>query len=301
MKYAFIDYENVNTLDIDGINLCEYARIFLFVGAADNQNYVMLPSNIDNMLNISLIKVHKIAKNNLDFHIAYFLGRLDVTVNKDVEFHVLSYDRGYEGLCEFISSQPNGRRCRLLLARQLANIQPLLENKGQEGEATQAEAVSKPSISISVPMDKSCQEFFHKYRNIIKKTKDKSHLPTNRQALRNHIIATTGMKYLQGHKAEEYTQAIMKYLGALKALSFDGEEVIWDLGQHYEAVDRYQTFKTGLLSRKVVRRPKTKKALTNEIRSLVQNNEKQTLFILQQLKNDQIIENLTEGEVKYLR
>ena len=31
MKYAFIDYENLNNLD--GLNLAEYKRIFLFTGS----------------------------------------------------------------------------------------------------------------------------------------------------------------------------------------------------------------------------------------------------------------------------
>ncbi|MDP0012958.1 hypothetical protein Q7399_01995 [Glaesserella parasuis] len=35
MKYAFIDYENVNSLD--GLNLQEYDRTFLFIGSVNNQ------------------------------------------------------------------------------------------------------------------------------------------------------------------------------------------------------------------------------------------------------------------------
>lgn len=68
MKYAFIDYENLNSLD--GLALQEYDRLFLFVGASNNQTEIRLTEKFSDEINITLIKIKSIAKNNVDFHIA---------------------------------------------------------------------------------------------------------------------------------------------------------------------------------------------------------------------------------------
>lgn len=72
MKYAFIDYENLNKLD--GLNLAEYERVFLFTGSTTKS--INLSESFTDEINITLITVKAIAKNNVDFHIAYYLGKL---------------------------------------------------------------------------------------------------------------------------------------------------------------------------------------------------------------------------------
>lgn len=111
MKYAFIDYENLNTLD--RLELEKYNRIFLFTGASDGQSSIRFSDKFNDELNITLVTVKDILKNNVDFHIAYYLGKLDATVDKNIEFHVLSKDQGYSGICSFIQHQRESRSCFL--------------------------------------------------------------------------------------------------------------------------------------------------------------------------------------------
>ncbi|MCL7802044.1 PIN domain-containing protein, partial [Pasteurella multocida] len=98
MKYAFIDYENIHSLD--NINLKEYEKIYLFLGA--QQQYISLSEKFNDLLNINLITIKNIAKNNLDFHLAYFLGKVDQEVDKQIGFEVISKDKGYQGICDYI-------------------------------------------------------------------------------------------------------------------------------------------------------------------------------------------------------
>ena len=85
MKYAFIDYENIHSLD--NLNLHLYERIFLFLGA--NQPTIQLSEKFNDELNITLITVQSSGKNNLDFHIAYYLGKMDMQTDKNIEFCVI--------------------------------------------------------------------------------------------------------------------------------------------------------------------------------------------------------------------
>ncbi|SSZ29702.1 Uncharacterised protein [Aggregatibacter aphrophilus] len=82
MKYAFIDYENIHSLD--NLNLHLYERIFLFLGA--NQPTIQLSEKFNDELNFTLITIKNIAKNNLDFHIAYYLGKMDMQTDKILSF-----------------------------------------------------------------------------------------------------------------------------------------------------------------------------------------------------------------------
>ena len=110
MKYAFIDYENVHSLSL--WDLADFEKIFLFIGA--NQKAIELSSKFEDELNITLITIKSVAKNNLDFHLTYYLGKLDAQTDKQIAFHIFSNDKGYEGICEFISKQKQGRECRLI-------------------------------------------------------------------------------------------------------------------------------------------------------------------------------------------
>lgn len=101
MKYAFIDYENIHSLD--NINLNKYEKIYLFLGA--QQQSITLSEKFNDQIVIHLITIKDVAKNNLDFHLAYFLGKFDQEVDKNIHFDVISKDKGYQGICDYIQNQ----------------------------------------------------------------------------------------------------------------------------------------------------------------------------------------------------
>ena len=169
MKYAFIDYENLHSLD--GLNLVEYERIFLFVGAANK--CINLTEKFSDEVHITLITVKEIGKNNVDFHIAYYLGKLDTIVDKRIEFYILSNDQGYNGICQFISQQNNKRVCL-----RLENNKP---------EMQKVESVPEPQ-----KIDKVTQTV-NEYVAYIKQAV-KRHLPAKLSTLQNDIHNKTCLR-----------------------------------------------------------------------------------------------------------
>jgi hypothetical protein len=59
---------------------------------------------------VELIRIPSTGNNNLDFHLAFHLGRLDANVDPSVTFHVLSRDTGFDGLLAHIKRR--GRQCK---------------------------------------------------------------------------------------------------------------------------------------------------------------------------------------------
>ena len=110
LKIAFVDLENVGTLK--KIDLSPYAYAVVLVGARQHQ--VTLGS--DSACPLMVIKVpdhpgpaSKRPKHNLDFHLAYYLGRYDTIVRPGVTFEVISSDRGFLALIDHIAA--HGRLC----------------------------------------------------------------------------------------------------------------------------------------------------------------------------------------------
>jgi hypothetical protein len=130
MRWAFIDYENIGTLK--NIDLSGYDRVILLVGF--KQPKVCFGDILyDNPINITFIKLADVQKNNLDFHLSYYLGKFDAEADKHIKFEVISNDNGFEPLVNFIAS--NGRKCAMRrtyttvkcpieLFNSLSNIEP---------------------------------------------------------------------------------------------------------------------------------------------------------------------------------
>lgn len=180
MKYAFIDYENLNSLD--GLALDEYDRIFLFIGASSNQYSIRLTDKFNDEINITLITVKEIAKNNVDFHIAYYLGKLDNSVDKEIEFYLFSKDQGYDALCRFIEDRNNGRICKRIGLALTESVDSIL--KIDNTAESEKEKINRA---------------FEQYRAFIKE-RNRKNLPAKLTALQNDIHNRTVFKGLDKNK-----------------------------------------------------------------------------------------------------
>ncbi|BBO88987.1 PIN domain-containing protein [Desulfosarcina ovata] len=115
MIWAFVDYENVGSLE--AINLSDYEKVFVFCGPRNTKvKFGTLPS--PDICRIELIGVSTMGNNNLDFHLAFYLGRLHEIADKTITFHIISNDSGFNGLvnhlkrigrkCKKVGTQPSG-------------------------------------------------------------------------------------------------------------------------------------------------------------------------------------------------
>lgn len=106
MKWAFIDYENVGNLDC--IDLSSYEKVVLFLGAKQPKiNFGT--SRYNQPIDMLLVQLKACQANNLDFHLAYYLGKFNEQLEKRISFDVISNDNGFAPLIAHIKN--NGRQC----------------------------------------------------------------------------------------------------------------------------------------------------------------------------------------------
>lgn len=107
MQWAFVDYENVGSLE--GLKLESYHRIFVFCGPKNTKlKFGSLPTI--GSLQFEIIGVPTISDNNVDFHLSFYLGAWHSQVEKCISFHIVSRDNGFNGLIQHIKGL--GRDCR---------------------------------------------------------------------------------------------------------------------------------------------------------------------------------------------
>ena len=103
-NFILIDSENVKPESIEKLGE-EHFRVIVFVGA----NLRRLDFAIANALqsvgsNGSYVQISSRAPEALDFHIAYYIGRLS-TAHPDAYFHIISKDKGFDPLIKHLRDQ----------------------------------------------------------------------------------------------------------------------------------------------------------------------------------------------------
>lgn len=280
MKYAFIDYENIHSLD--NLNLHFYERIFLFLGA--NQTTIQLSEKFNDELNFTLITIKNIAKNNLDFHIAYYLGKMDMQTDKNIEFCVISKDNGYSGICEFIQNQRNPRKC-VLLKPSLPDVEEepmkLIEDK------------SSKTANINI------EQYLEEFQAYISKAKVE-HLPRKKDKLCNSIRSQTGIKSLDEKLSQGSIDRVFNALCKQNIIAINGDKFQYP---QLENESIYVKYKKHLLQREQKHRPASLKSLKNDIASKcnIKNDVTKVNAIIQHLVSNKIIKNSSELKIDYLK
>ena len=107
MKWAFIDYENIGSLG--KVDISTYKKVVVFLGAKQSK-IDFNESRYDKPIDLVLIQIKTSQSNNLDFHLAYYLGKFDGEAAESVTFDVISNDSGFSPLISHIKS--TGRQCK---------------------------------------------------------------------------------------------------------------------------------------------------------------------------------------------
>lgn len=103
-NYVLIDHENVqpgsgSLLDKTGV------KVLVFVGASQKKIAVTLAATLQPLgTRVTYVQISSNGKNALDFHIAYYIGRLAVE-DADAVFHVVSKDTGFDPLMQHLKTQ----------------------------------------------------------------------------------------------------------------------------------------------------------------------------------------------------
>jgi hypothetical protein len=119
-RILFVDYENVQNIDLDFINK-ENLETIVFVGKSQKKIPIEIVQKAQQLG--KLMTWHQIegqGSNALDFHIAFLLGHLTAhDAGKADEYIVLSKDKGFDPLLRYIQKERyNCRRINSLLELQ---------------------------------------------------------------------------------------------------------------------------------------------------------------------------------------
>ena len=103
-NYVLIDFENVTPDNLDLLDQ-EWIRVFLFVG----KNQTKLPFPMVKAIQklgsrAEYVEMTGTGHNALDFHIAFYIGRISAT-DKDAYFHIVSNDTGFDPLITHLKQE----------------------------------------------------------------------------------------------------------------------------------------------------------------------------------------------------
>jgi len=103
-NYVLIDFESVQTRSLEQLT-DDHFKVIVFVGASQTK----LPFEVAESLQrlgsrAKYIKISGHGSNALDFHIAYYIGRL-VAEEPSAYFHIISKDSGFDPLIQYLRSQ----------------------------------------------------------------------------------------------------------------------------------------------------------------------------------------------------
>lgn len=135
INYVFIDYENVQPRNLS-LLVGEHFRVKVFVG----QSQSSLPFQLAETMQAfgdrgEYVKISGNGKDALDFHIAYYIGRISA-IEKEVFFHIISKDTGFDPLIAHLKEHG-------ILSKRSASIDaiPILRSMTEATKDEQVEAV----------------------------------------------------------------------------------------------------------------------------------------------------------------
>ncbi|MBP7950140.1 MAG: hypothetical protein KA004_10820 [Verrucomicrobiales bacterium] len=102
-NYVLIDYENVQPSALAALDK-EFFKVYVFVGANQAKvNFAVVEALQRLGPNGKYIKISGNGPNALDFHIAYFIGKL-AAQDESPFFHIISKDTGFDPLIAYLKA-----------------------------------------------------------------------------------------------------------------------------------------------------------------------------------------------------
>jgi len=103
-NYVLIDFENITPDNLDLLDP-EWVKVFLFVGKNQTKIPIALAKSIHKLgERAQYVEMAGTGHNALDFHIAYYIGRISVT-DKTAFFHIISNDTGFDPLIVYLKQE----------------------------------------------------------------------------------------------------------------------------------------------------------------------------------------------------
>ena len=108
-RYVFIDYESLKKIKFKKLEkVCD--KIFVLVDSSEQTIPLSLAINMQRIgKGVKWISVHKPKGQDSNYHICLLLGMIHKKVNKDIEFAIVSNEKRFDPIVNFINGL--GRSC----------------------------------------------------------------------------------------------------------------------------------------------------------------------------------------------
>ena len=171
-----IDFENVQPENVAILDQ-EWIKVLMFVGKTQTKLPFELVKTFQKMgERAQYVEMGGSGKNALDFHIAYYIGKL-ASENKGAYVHIVSKDQGFDPLVEHLKSEEQ------LSVDRIENLEPI------------AELVKKKALAQSPAERVNYAKEFLMGPKVATR-------PRSRMTLLNHVIAAFG-KTITEEEAQE--------------------------------------------------------------------------------------------------
>lgn len=133
-NYVLIDFENIQPSNLEILQHHSF-KVLVFVGSTQTKVPFDLATAMQSLGNAAqYVKISGSGKNALDFHIAYYLGKLAIE-EPEAFFHIISRDTGFDPLIKHLKS----KKIKVQRERDLAEIPVLrLSNATSNDEKVSA-------------------------------------------------------------------------------------------------------------------------------------------------------------------
>ncbi|TAK44871.1 MAG: hypothetical protein EPO28_04320 [Saprospiraceae bacterium] len=109
-RYLFIDFENLQQVKFKKLEKVA-SKIFVFVDASIGQVPLWQVQQIQRFgKNLKWVVVENLGAGNLNYHIAFVMGKFHQKLELDVEFAIISHDSDFDPLVSFINA--SHRKCQ---------------------------------------------------------------------------------------------------------------------------------------------------------------------------------------------
>ncbi len=142
-NYVLIDYENVQPKNLS-LLAAEHFNVKVFVGQAQTRIPIELVSAMQALgARGEYIVIAGNGKDALDFHIAYYIGRISSS-DKDAFFHIISKDTGFDPLIAHLKTKN-------ILCKRSASIDgiPILRSLTEAPKDEQVDAVVSKLLGMA--------------------------------------------------------------------------------------------------------------------------------------------------------
>lgn len=141
-NYILVDFENVQPSEQINLSSNLSCKVLMFIGERQKNLSINLVATLPK--NVEYIRIVGNGRNALDFHIAYWIGKLSER-DSHSHFHIISKDKGYDPLVKYLCKKG-------ILAERVATISDvLISNKDTPAEKLASVATSLKSWGSSRP------------------------------------------------------------------------------------------------------------------------------------------------------